>query len=55
MENWMPTPEGYADLINWLVERMEKDPQWEKMLSRLYACANRLYVTNGKQAEIYYN
>lgn len=47
MEKWKPTPEGYAELIISMVGLMEKDKAWQRMLSRLYACANELYCTGG--------
>ena len=40
------TPEEYAALINRLVCLMVKEKAWERLLSRLYADANRLYCTN---------
>lgn len=52
VQSWTPTPEAYADLIVGLVSKMEKDPNWEPMLSKLYACANRLFITGGKQVPL---
>lgn len=41
------TPEEYAAMISRLVCLMEKEATWERMLSSLYLCANRLYCSNG--------
>ena len=50
MEKWKPTPEGYRELILSMVDLMAKDTAWQRMLGRLYACANELYCTNGYQS-----
>ena len=51
MEKWKPTPEGYAELIIGMVGLMQKEKAWERMLSRLYACANELFCTDGHMSQ----
>jgi len=54
-EKWKPTPEGYAELIISMVGLMQKEEAWERMLSRLYACANELFCTNGHRSPYFNN
>ena len=55
MEKWKPTPEEYSDLIISLVGLMQKESAWKRMLSRLYACANQLFVSNGYDCPNFHN
>lgn len=55
MEKWKRTPEGYRDLINSVIDMMTKEEAWERMLSRLYSCANRLWCTNGYESPGYHD
>lgn len=55
MEKWKPTPEGYKSLIISMVDLMAKEKAWERMLGRLYACANDLFCTNGYRSPRFYD